>query len=60
MHTSFLPVHACHEVMLYLMMLYLKDAPLTIAAMLPEGEEDDFIREAATESVRVHPLSLFR
>ncbi|CAL5223621.1 g6162 [Coccomyxa viridis] len=28
--------------------------------MLLQGEEDDFIREAATEGVRVHPLSLFR
>ncbi len=55
------PVHACYEVM----MLYLKHALMEACAadwnyMLPEGEEDDFIREAATESVRVHPLSLFR
>ena len=31
-----------------------------IPAVLPEGEEDEFIREAATDSVRVHPLSVFR
>ena len=41
-------------------LLFLKHALLTVIFMLPEGEEDDFIREAATESVRVHPLSLFR
>ena len=34
--------------------------PLTASAVLPEGEEDEFIREAAIDSVRVHPLSLFR
>lgn len=33
---------------------------LTVSALLPAGEEDEFIREAAAESVRIHPLSLFR
>jgi len=33
---------------------------LKASAVHITGEEDDFIREAAFDSVRVHPLSLFR
>ena len=41
-------LHACKHILLdSLVMLY-------------TGEEDDFIREAAIDSVRVHPLSLCR
>ena len=28
--------------------------------LLIAGEQDDFIKEAAVDSVRVHPLSMFR